>query len=435
MGACSIEQSIARLGIVDVHEHHMPEILLQAEVNLLQYNHKCSRLLRVLVASSALGWAAYAATPAGVTDAALAQAQREAEDLMPRLRAEAAPFPGKLSDWFGFARYDFDVAGQAATVVAPAQVAPGRPWIWHGEFFGHKPNPDLALLGRGFHVVYLSVPDMLGCPEAVRHWNVLYRELTQRYGLSWQSPRWLDSAGAGCTATTGRSPTRTRRPASMATRRCAISRAGPGAKARGRAANATGNWFSNDTDSSRRRRLWRTAATRSTASAPWPTAKVPLLHVYGDADEVVPWEENTGLVAERYRALGGDITLIAKPGVKHHPAWVGRFDADRRFHLAPCDVAEAKAWLAQHGGGPLDADGRPLIRKLGTIDLDLVETTPVVFGNRLYRFEWVREGYWDNARKTNLLSVHRPRDRAGDAAVCRWTRVRERLSSRATACT
>ena len=46
---------------------------------------------------------------------------------------------------------------------------------------------------------------------------------------------------------------------------------------------------------------------------------MPLLHVYGDADEVVPWEENTGLVAERYRKLGGDITLIAKPGVKHHP--------------------------------------------------------------------------------------------------------------------
>jgi len=28
---------------------------------------------------------------------------------------------------------------------------------------------------------------------------------------------------------------------------------------------------------------------------------------------------------------------------------------------------------------PVDADGRPLIRKLGTIDVDKVETTPVVF--------------------------------------------------------
>lgn len=39
---------------------------------------------------------------------------------------------------------------------------------------------------------------------------------------------------------------------------------------------------------------------------------------------------------------------------------------------------------------------RPVIRKLGTIDIDLVETSPVVFKGRLYRFEYVRSGYWDN---------------------------------------
>ena len=27
--------------------------------------------------------------------------------------------------------------------------------------------------------------------------------------------------------------------------------------------------------------------------------KVPLLHVFGDADDVVPWDENTGIIAER----------------------------------------------------------------------------------------------------------------------------------------
>ena len=37
---------------------------------------------------------------------------------------------------------------------------------------------------------------------------------------------------------------------------------------------------------------------------------------------------------------------------------------------------------------------KPQIRKLGTIDLDLVETTPIVFKGRLYRFEYVRERYW-----------------------------------------
>ena len=41
--------------------------------------------------------------------------------------------------------------------------------------------------------------------------------------------------------------------------------------------------------------------------------------VFGDADKVVPWEENTGIIEERYKKLGGSITLIRKAGVDHHP--------------------------------------------------------------------------------------------------------------------
>jgi len=37
------------------------------------------------------------------------------------------------------------------------------------------------------------------------------------------------------------------------------------------------------------------------------------------------------------------------------------------------------------------AGTRPVIKKLGTIDCDMVETTPIVFGGRLYRFEYVRD--------------------------------------------
>ena len=46
--------------------------------------------------------------------------------------------------------------------------------------------------------------------------------------------------------------------------------------------------------------------------------------------------------------------------------------------------------------GPIDTQGRPLIVKSGTIDCDMVETTPVVFKNKVYRFEYVRAGYWNN---------------------------------------
>jgi alpha-L-fucosidase len=43
-----------------------------------------------------------------------------------------------------------------------------------------------------------------------------------------------------------------------------------------------------------------------------------------------------------------------------------------------------------------DEPHRPLIRKLGTLDLGMVETTPVVFRDRLYRFEYVRKDYHAN---------------------------------------
>jgi hypothetical protein len=46
------------------------------------------------------------------------------------------------------------------------------------------------------------------------------------------------------------------------------------------------------------------------------------------------------------------------------------------------------------------------------VDLDLVETTPIVFQGRVWRFEWVRQGlgqqYWNNERKTNYFRFRDP---------------------------
>jgi len=63
-----------------------------------------------------------------------------------------------------------------------------------------------------------------------------------------------------------------------------------------------------------------------------------------------------------------------------------------------CGIMILAAFLLVWAGGcasvaPVDDNGRPLITKLGTIDCDLVETTPIVFKGRVYRFEWVRKSY------------------------------------------
>ena len=43
-----------------------------------------------------------------------------------------------------------------------------------------------------------------------------------------------------------------------------------------------------------------------------------------------------------------------------------------------------------HAAPTVDADGRPLIKKLGTVDVDKVENSPVIFRGKLYRCEWFR---------------------------------------------
>ena len=316
--------------------------------------------------------------------------------------SDSAPFPGQRSDWFGFDRYDFQIAGKPVLVVVPQRAAPGNPWVWHGEFFGHKPNPDIALLGRGFHIVYMTVPDMLGCREAVEFWNAFYRELTGTYGFAKKVALvGLSRGGLYCYNWAAANPDKVA--CIYADAPVCDFKSWPGGKGKGK--GSPSDWqlvlqryhFSSEAEAIAYRR------NPVDNLAPLAAEHVPLLHVYGDADDVVPWDENTGIVAERYRKLGGEITLIAKPGVGHHPHGLDDSTPIINFIWQHAASQTAHALAARNGGGPIATDGRPLIRKQGTIDLDLVETTPVVFQGRLYRCEWVRSGYWNNPDKRNYF--------------------------------
>ncbi|MCX7423669.1 MAG: GDSL-type esterase/lipase family protein [Planctomycetia bacterium] len=245
---------------------------------------------------------------------ALAQSAK----IMLTLKPIEVPFPGKKSDWHGFDRYEFPIAGNTASVVVPKKAAAGNPWVWHGEFFGHKPAPDIALLEQGFHIVYLSVPNMLGSPEAVSHWNVLYRELTRRYGF-YSKPALvgLSRGGLYCYNWAAANPDKVA---------CIYGdapvcdfKSWPGGKGKGK--GSAGDWklilerfhFKNEEEA--------VASKQNPIDSLEALAKnnVPLLHVFGDADDVVPWDENTGVIADRYKQLGGEIELIRKPGIGHHP--------------------------------------------------------------------------------------------------------------------
>jgi lysophospholipase L1-like esterase/pimeloyl-ACP methyl ester carboxylesterase len=252
----------------------------------------------------------------------LAEAQQKASEFDAEARrlakSVAVSLPDPAGEWNGFPRHELVIAGKPVTVVAPTTAAAGRLWVWHGEFFGHKPAPDIALLKRGFHIVAMKVPDLLGSPPAVELWNQCYAELTGHYGFS-RKPALvgLSRGGLYCYNWAIANPDRVS--CIYADAPVCDFRSWPGGK--GQAKGDPKNW-------QRVLTLWNfpddAAAVAATVNpvdnlAPLARNRVPLLHVFGDADDVVPWEENTGLIDARYRALGGDITLIRKPGVGHHP--------------------------------------------------------------------------------------------------------------------
>jgi pimeloyl-ACP methyl ester carboxylesterase len=56
-------------------------------------------------------------------------------------------------------------------------------------------------------------------------------------------------------------------------------------------------------------------------------AKVPIFHIHGDVDKVVPFKDNTGNVALRYRKLGGQMDIVVAPAQGHN-MWHGFFHSE-----------------------------------------------------------------------------------------------------------
>ena len=230
-----------------------------------------------------------------------------------------APFPGTPTSWNGFDRYDFSVGDhKTCSVIVPKNPLPGKLWAWKGEFLDAFPNTEISLLQKGVAIVYLSVPDLLGCPEAVRHWNACYSELTGKYGMA-KKPALIGLSRGGLYCYNWAIANPDKVSCIYADAAVCDIKSWPGGKGKGQ--GSPGDWAA----------AMKVYGFKDEAEAlaykgnpidnlkPLAAAHIPLIHVYGDADNVVPWDENTGVVAERYRALGGEIKLIAKPGVGHHP--------------------------------------------------------------------------------------------------------------------
>ena len=228
-----------------------------------------------------------------------------------------SPWDGEKSSFHGFDQYDFKFEGNACKVVVPKTVADGKPWVWRARFWGHEPQFDIAMLERGYHVVYCHVGNLFGNATAVKRWDAFYDYL--RFEHLFADRVVLEGMSRGGLIIYNWAAANPKKVAAIYADAPVMDfKSWPGGKGTGKGAAAA--W---------RICLKAYGLTEAEALAyprnpldhltPLAKAGVPIIHVVGDTDEIVPVAENTAIAQARYQKLGGVFKVIHKPDVGHHP--------------------------------------------------------------------------------------------------------------------
>jgi pimeloyl-ACP methyl ester carboxylesterase len=226
----------------------------------------------------------------------------------------AAQGPGVThSEWHGYDRLDFVVAGQPAILILPKEPAAGKPWVWRAEWFGdrHGPQVSLELLKRGWHLAYINASDRYGSPAAIAIFDAFYRKLTTEAGLAPKAV--IEGFSRGGLYAFNFAASYPERVAALYLDAPALDlRSWPGYK-KSRWAEVAANYGLTVEE------LETAKVSPLDRIAPVVEARIPIIGVSGDADPVVPLAENLAVLEKRYRAAGGLIEVIVKPGAGHSP--------------------------------------------------------------------------------------------------------------------
>ncbi len=229
--------------------------------------------------------------------------------------AEEPNWPGTLSDFHGFELYEFNLDNLNCKVAVPKAAAAGRPWIWRARFWDHQSGPEVLLLGEGYHVAYVDVSNLFGSDEAIARFDTFYQFLTESQRLSRGVVlEGMSRGGLMVYNWAARNPDKVH--CIYADAPVGDFKSWPGGLYEGDG-NA-GAWSSclNAYGLTEQQAL-SYGGNPIDNLQPLAAAGIPLLHVVGDSDVVVPVAENTAIIESRYKTLGGSIEVIHKPGVGH----------------------------------------------------------------------------------------------------------------------
>ena len=217
--------------------------------------------------------------------------------------------PRTVSDWHGYKKQSFELAGHPCFVVEPKIAAPGMPWVWRMSFPDFHAEIDLELLKSGWHVGFVDCVDWLGADPALDLMDRFYEKVRSDWGLSARPG--LEAVSRGGLHAYRYAARRPERVACLYADTPVMDlkswpRKWPGAQKEWQEALRVYG-FADE------------VAALAYAGNPVDMlsviaqAKIPLRHVISLTDRVVPPEENTLAAQRRLEALGHTMELVLVP--------------------------------------------------------------------------------------------------------------------------
>lgn len=245
-------------------------------------------------------------------EAFLKQQTKQVKSLTAKLKT-----PVQVDSFYGYESLKFSFQGHEARIVQPKKVAKGMPWIWRARFWGHEPQTDIALLERGFHLVYCDVAELFGNAESIRIWNDFYASL-QKMGFAKKAV--LEGMSRGGVYVYNWAAANPEKVACVYADNPVLDlKSWPGGKGQGPGSKESWATFLKDYGYQTDADAMAFKGSPIDQIEAIVKGKYPMLHVCGDIDEVVPMSENSLPFAEKIKLAGGDIQIIHKPEGKHHP--------------------------------------------------------------------------------------------------------------------
>ena len=240
----------------------------------------------------------------------------EAEQLVLSPALKVVPVKeAKSFNFHGYRGWTWDEVGvKGYKIVAPrVQSKNGAQWVIRARFWGHQPQTDVALLERGFHIVYCPVENLYGSPKAVERWNAFYEKMV---GAGFAPKVVLEGMSRGGLIVYNWA-------AANPDKVAAIYADAPVMDIKSWPLAATDDFAADKTQVLQAYGFADRAAAEAWGGNPIDHAAavkgIPMLHVVGQADTVVPVADNTDVFKERVQKEGGRVMVVRKEGVGHHP--------------------------------------------------------------------------------------------------------------------